>query len=117
MRPEFALFALAALTAAGCAQAQDPGNQGQSANVVQAPATPAEHAQRLVVQRLGGAQNLSFGEAQVFMSDGATVVCGRYTQPGQPAQRYMVIGDEDVFVEGEFDGNMNQAVAEACRNS
>ena len=117
MRPELALIALAALSAAGCARAQDPANQAQPANVAQAPASPAEQAQRLVAQRLGNVPNLAFGEAQVFMSGGATVVCGRYTQPGQPAQRYMVIGDEDVFVEGEFDGNLNQAVAEACRNS
>ena len=116
MRPDFLLISLAALSAAGCAQAQEPDNR-VTANAVQAPASPAEHAQSLVARRLGNAQGLSFGEAQVFMSDGATVVCGRYTQSGQPAQRYMVIGEDDVFVEGEFDGDMNQAVAEACRNS
>ena len=115
MRPDLALIALSALTAAGCAQAQEPGNQA-TANVVQAPASPAEQAQRLVAQRLGNAQNLSFGEAQVFMSNGATVVCGRYQQAGQPAQRYVAVGEEDVFIEGEFVGDMNQAVAEACRN-
>ena len=115
MRPEIALIALAALSAAGCAQAQAPGNEA-AANVVQAPAGPAEQAQRLVAQRLGNAQNLSFGEAQVFMSNGATVVCGRYQQAGQPAQRYVAVGDEDVFIEGEYVGDMNQAVAEACRN-
>jgi len=117
VRPELAIIALGALSAAGCAEAQAPANQAQAANAVQALATPAEQAQRLVAQRLGNAQGISFGETQVFMSQGATVVCGRYAQPGQPAQRYMVIGEEDVFVEGEFDGNMNQAVAEACRNS
>ncbi len=116
MRPELALVALAALSAAGCAQAQAPANQAASANVIQAPASPAEHAQRLVAQRLGNAQNLSFGDSQVFMSNGATVVCGRYQQAGQPAQRYVAIGDEDVFIEGEYVGDMNQAVAEACRN-
>ncbi|MFN3726730.1 MAG: hypothetical protein ACK4SZ_10530 [Allosphingosinicella sp.] len=115
MRPDLALISLAAVTAAGCAQAEAPGNQ-PAANVVQAPATPAEHAQRLVAQRLGNAQNLSFGEAQVFVSNGATVVCGRYQQAGQPAQRYVAVGEEDVFIEGEFVGDMNQAVAEACRN-
>ncbi len=116
MRPELALIPIAALSAAGCAQAQEPDNR-VTANAVQAPATPTEHAQSLVARRLADAQGLSFGEAQVFMSDGATVVCGRYMQSGQPAQRYMVIGEDDVFIEGEFDGSMNQAVAEACRNS
>lgn len=115
MRPELALIPLAALTAAGCAEAQTPGNE-PSANVVQAPSSPAEHAQRLVAQRLGNAQNLSFGETQIFSSNGATVVCGRYQQAGQPAQRYVAVGEEDVFIEGEFVGDMNQAVAEACRN-
>ena len=116
MRPELALIAFASLSAAGCAQAQAPANEAQPANVAQAPATPAEHAQRLVAQRLGNAQNLSFGEAQIFSSNGATVVCGRYQQAGQPAQRYVAVGEEDVFIEGEFVGDMNQAVAEACRN-
>jgi len=116
VRPEFVLTALAALGAAGCAQAEAPANEAQATNVAQAPASPAEQAQRLVAQRLGNAQGLSFGEAQVFMSNGATVVCGRYSQAGQPAQRYVAIGEDDVFIEGEFVGDMNQAVAEACRN-
>lgn len=116
MRPELAIVALAALSAAGCAEAQAPANQAAPANLVQAPAGPAEQAQRLVAQRLGNARNLTFGEAQVFMSNGATVVCGRYSQAGQPAQRYVAVGEEDVFIEGEFVGDMNQAVAEACRN-
>ena len=116
MRPELALITLAALSAGGCAQAQAPANGSAAANAVQAPASPAEHAQRLVAQRLGGAQNLSFGEAQIFSSNGATVVCGRYSQAGQPPQRYVAVGDEDVFIEGEYVGDMNQAVAEACRN-
>ena len=117
MRPDLALIALAALSAAGCAQAREPGNQvAAPANVAQVPASPAVNAQRLVAQRLGGARNLSFGEAQVFMSNGATVVCGRYQQAGQPPQRFVAVGDEDVFIEGEFVGDMNQAVAEACRN-
>jgi hypothetical protein len=115
VRPDLALLALASVSVAGCAKAQAPGNQA-AANVAQAPASPAERAQRLVAQRIGNARNLSFGEAQVFMSNGATVVCGRYQQAGQPAQRYVAVGDEDVFIEGEFVGDMNQAVAEACRN-
>ena len=117
MRPELALISLTALGAAGCAEAQEPANQVASANMIQAPATPAEHAQRLVAQRLSNAQGLSFGGAQIFMSNGATVVCGRYQQAGQPAQRYVAVGDEDVFIEGDYVGDMNQAVAEACRNS
>ena len=116
MRPELALIALAALSAAGCAQASEPANQVAAANVSPVPASPAVNAQRLVAQRLGGARNLSFGEAQIFMSNGATVVCGRYQQAGQAPQRYVAVGDEDVFIEGEFVGDMNQAVAEACRN-
>ena len=117
MRPELPLFALAALGAAGCAQAREPGNQAVAANVIEAPASPAQLAQRLVVQRLGGGGNVTFDGAQVFTNDGATVVCGRYSQAGQPAQRYMAVGEEDVFIEGEFVGDMNQAVAETCRNN
>ena len=116
MRPELILLAGVALGAAGCARAQDPAaNVAQAANTVQAPAGPAERAQRLVAQRLGGA-NVSFGETQIFSSNGATVVCGRYQQAGQPPQRFVAVGEEDVFIEGEFVGDMNQAVAEACRN-
>jgi len=118
VRPELVLFVSVALAASGCARAQDPAaNQAQPANVAQAPASPTELAQRLVVQRLGGQRNVSFGEAQVFTNNGATVVCGRYSQAGQPQQRFMTIGEEDVFVEGEFVGDINQAMAEACRNS
>jgi hypothetical protein len=116
VRPELALIALAALNVAACAQAQEPGDQAAAANVVEAPASPAEQAQRLVAQRLGNAGDLSFGEAQIFSSNGATVVCGRYQEAGEPAKRYVAVGEEDVFIEGEFVGDMNQAVAEACRN-
>jgi len=116
VRPELAILTLTALAASGCARANEPAAaNAQASNTVQALESPAERAQRLVVQRLGGGE-VSFGETQIFSSNGATVVCGRYSKAGQPAQRYVAVGEEDVFIEGEFVGDMNQAVAEACRN-
>lgn len=97
---------------------------GQEANIAQANVaappkaepTPTQRAEALVRERLN-AQAISFEDAQTFTSQGATVVCGRYRLADRPAQRFIAVGEEDVFVEGEFTGDMDQAVREICRNA
>jgi hypothetical protein len=96
-----------------------PANEAASAVPATPPApTPAEVAQRLVVQRLGGQQQqLAFSDIRLFNSSGATIVCGRVTPAGAAAQRYIAVGEEDVFVESQMEaGHMDQAAAEFCRN-
>jgi hypothetical protein len=112
-----AAASLAALLAAGCGNRQEANAAAPVVNAPQPKAepTPEEVARNLVTQRLGGAP-VQFGPAQVFTNGGATVVCGRYQASGQAPNRYIAIGREDVFIEGEFSGDMNQAVAETCRN-
>lgn len=100
------------------------GCGGQSANdaranVVAPPRaepTPTQRAEALVRERLN-AQAVSFEGTQVFASEGATVVCGRYRVADRPAQRFIAVGEEDVFVEGDWTGDMDQAVREICRNA
>ncbi len=92
----------------------------QAVNNIAAPPkaepTPTERAERLVRERLN-AQAVSFEDAQTFTSQGATVVCGRYRIADRPAQRFIAVGEEDVFVEGDWNGDMDQAVREICRNA
>jgi len=100
-----------------CGGSAEPANiQAANAPPPAAPA-PAEIAQRLVREHLGAAQNVRFADAQVFDSGGATVVCGRFAQDGGGAQRFIAVGEQDVFVESRMEpGHMDQAVTEFCRN-
>ena len=113
-----ALPLIAAAMIGGCQSGAAPANEAASA-VPATPAAldPAEVAQRLVVQRLGGQQQqLAFSDVQLFNSAGATIVCGRVTPDGAAAQRYIAVGEEDVFVESQMEaGHMDQAAAEFCR--
>jgi hypothetical protein len=120
VRPAAALIPLVAGALLGACR----GGADQQANAVPpvAPVDTApnatEVAQRLVRERLGAAQALTFAPVQVFNSQGATIVCGRVAQPGRPEQRYIIVGSEDAFVESQMEpGHMDQAVAEFCRNA
>jgi hypothetical protein len=101
-----------------CRSEAEPANNVAAAPEAPAPATPTELAKRLVAQRLDGAQGLGFSDVQTFNSEGATIVCGRVTRPGNAPERYIAIGEEDVFVESQMEaGHMDRAVAEFCRNA
>jgi hypothetical protein len=109
---------VAAALIGGCQSGAAPANEAASAvPATPTPPSPAEVAQRLVVQRLGGQQQLAFSEVRLFNSSGATIVCGRVTPAGAAAQRYIAVGEEDVFVESQMEaGHMDQAASEFCRN-
>jgi hypothetical protein len=114
----FPLIAGAMLGA--CRSGAEPANNSAAAAAAPTPAaaTPTELAQRLVAQRLGGLQGLAFSEAQVFNSAGAAIVCGRVARTGNAPERYIAVGEEDVFVESQMEaGHMDQAFAEFCRNA
>jgi hypothetical protein len=109
---------VAASLVGGCQRAPEGVNNVVSATAPKAAPSPQEIAQRLVRQRLGAAGGLQFGDAQVFASQGATIVCGRFMPEGQPAQRFVAVGEEDVFIESQMQpGHMDQAVTEFCRNA
>lgn len=106
-----------ALLGACSSEAQPAGNVAVAPAAPKAP-SPIEVAQGLVRQRLGGDQALSFTDARTFDSEGAIIVCGRVARAGQGPQRYIAVGADDLFVEGEMaPGHMDRAVAEYCRNA
>ncbi len=109
---------LLVLVLGACRSEAEPANNVAAAPAAPAPANPTELAQRLVSQRLGAAEGLGFSEVQLFSSQGATIVCGRVTRPGNAPERYITVGEEDVFVESQMQaGHMDQAYNEFCRNA
>jgi hypothetical protein len=114
-----ALPLIASVLVGGCQSGAAPvGNEAAAAPAPPPAASPAEAAQRMVLERLGGQQNLVFSDLQLFNSAGATIVCGRVTQAGGAPQRYIAVGEEDVFIESQMEaGHMDQAAAEFCRNA
>jgi hypothetical protein len=109
-----AVLASAALLAS-CGQAAEPANKAAVARAAE-PATPEAAAQRLVRQRLGG-DDLRFEESRAFAHDGATVVCGSYSQPGRAHQRFVAVTGVDLWLEPEMaPGQMDRAFAEFCRD-
>lgn len=105
----------AAAWIAGCGDAAAPANQAAAS---EAPASerPEAAAQRLVRQRLGNGE-VRFGEARAYHDEGVTVVCGAYSQPGSPHQRFVAVGDIEVWLEPDMaPGQMDRAFAEFCRD-
>jgi hypothetical protein len=109
-----AAFASAVLLAS-CGQAAEPANKTAAVKAPE-PATPEALAQRLVRQRLGGG-DVRFEDARAFAHDGATVVCGTYSQPGRAHQRFVAVSGVDLWLEPEMaPGQMDRAFAEFCRD-
>jgi len=115
-RAHLALPLMAGALVAACQREAEPAANAASAVPAPAAPTPAELAQRLVREHVGAAQDVRFAEALVFDSGGATIVCGRFAQAGQAEQRFITVGNQDVFVESRMEpGHMDQAVTEFCR--
>ena len=118
LRAMVAFPLMAGAIVGACRSEAEPAHNVAAAPEARAPATPTELAQRLVTERLDGAQGLGFFDVQTFNSEGATIVCGRVTRPGNAPERYIAIGEEDVFVESQMEaGHMDRAVTEFCRNA
>ena len=103
-----------ALLLAACGGDGAPANEGAEP----APAVPTESdvskAERLVRERLGNPEGITFADAQRSASQGVAIVCGAFEQDGR-RQRYVVIAGEEAFVEPEMEpGTMDQAFREFC---
>lgn len=113
----YAAFVLILSFVGGCSGGAEPIN-----NVAVAPPAelkaldPAERAEQLVRETIGGGGAIRFSSAQLFDSQGAAIVCGRFAADGQPEQRYIAVGGEDVFIESRMAaGEMDRAVTETCK--
>ena len=116
-RARMAATLVCAALLAGCGGAAAPEDKAAR---VEAPAParagPEAEAERLVRQRLGPVE-LRFEEARAYRRDGIAIVCGSYSQPGRPHQRFVAVGDIDVWLEHEMEpGQMDRAFAEYCRD-
>jgi hypothetical protein len=116
-----AIFALAAaVLIAGCGEASVPA--ANDAAAAKAPArspavTPVTVAQRMVRQQLGPNGDVRFGAARIFTNDGIAIVCGSYAPQGGGEQRFVAVGDVDVWLEPNMaPGEMDRAYAEYCRD-
>lgn len=109
-----------ALMTPGCGDAAVPANQAKAARApaTAAPTTPDAVAQRLVRQQLGAAgSDARFGATNIYTHDGVPVVCGSYAESGRPEQRFVAVGDVDVWLEPNMrPGEMDRAFAEYCRD-
>jgi len=117
-RAHLALPLMAGALVGACRSEAEP--VANAAPQAPAPAAPsaAELAQRLVRDPVGGGDAVAFGASQIFSSQGATIMCGRFSRAGQAERRFIVIGEEDVFVEDQMrPGHMDQAAGEFCRNA
>ena len=100
---------------AGCGDAAAPENEAAAARPPAATG-PEAAAQRLVRQRLGGGE-VNFEEAHAYSNGDVPIVCGSYSQPGRPHQRFVAVSDVDVWLEPEMaPGQMDRAFAEFCRD-
>ena len=101
----------------GCGHAAAPGNDAAAAKAPAPASGPEAAAQRLVRQRLRGG-DVRFEESHAYAHGTASVVCGAYSQPGRPHQRFVAVSGVDVWIEGEMaPGQMDRAVAEFCRDA
>jgi hypothetical protein len=113
-------FPLAILALLASCGGEEPANkQVPAAPPPKATAAPAAEgavgtAERLVRQRLGNPQGVTFSNPRRGASEGVPIVCGDYEQ-GRARHRYIVVGGEDVFVEpGMGPGEMDRAFLEFC---
>jgi hypothetical protein len=109
-----------ALLAGGCGEAAVPVANETAATKAPAASptvTPVTVAQRMVRQQLGAAGDVRFGAARIYSNNGIAIVCGAYAPQGQSEQRFVAVGDVDVWLEPNMaPGEMDRAFAEYCRD-
>lgn len=109
MRAAFALPFFLAIAACGDAEVPVQENVAPmdvSSNAIEGEVTLAE---RLVREALDNPEALTFADPIRSRSDNVTIICGHYTRGQEPARRYIVVDNQDVFVEA----NMSQADMDA----
>ncbi len=115
MRAAFALPLLLVIVACGEAEAPVEENVAPmdvSSNAIEGEVTLAE---RLVREALGNPEPLSFADPIRSRSDNVTIICGQYTRGEEPARRYIVVDNQDVFVEATMpQADMDASFAEFC---
>ncbi len=114
MRAVFALPLFLAIAACGAAETPVENNVAMDvvANALEGEVTLAE---RLVREALNNPEALSFADPIRSRSDNVTIICGHYTRGGEPARRYIVVDNQDVFVEANMpQADMDAAFAEFC---
>jgi hypothetical protein len=115
-----ALALLPLALAGGCGEAAVPAaNEAAAAKApAQSPAvTPVTVAQRMVRHQLGAAGDVRFGDARIYSHGGVAIVCGSYAPQGQGEQRFVAVGDVDVWLEPNMaPGEMDRAFAQYCRD-
>ena len=104
------------LILAACNRGADANDQaGAAANAAAGEESDVGKAERLVRERLGNAQGVTFADPIRTASQDIGIVCGRYTHDGA-THRYVVVAREDVFLEPEMEeGEMERGYAEFCR--
>lgn len=110
-----ALPLIAGALLASCGREEKVAANLAAAPVAKAPETAIARAERLVRARVDG--DIGFAGVRQFASGGADVVCGTYIPANGSPLRFIAVGAEDVFVEGDYSGDIGQAVAETCRNN
>ena len=113
-------FAPLALVAACGGEAAVPASNEAAAVRAPAPSpavTPVTVAQRMVRRQLGAVGDVRFGAARVYSNSNLAIVCGSYAPPGQSEQRFVAVGDLDVWIEPNMPRDqMDRAFAEYCRD-
>lgn len=105
------------LAIAACGEAEAPVESNNVAmdvamNAIEGEVTLAE---RLVREALGNPEPLAFANPLRSRSEGVTIICGNYTRGDEPARRYIVVDNQDVFVEANMpQADMDASFAEFC---
>ena len=115
MRALFALPILLAIAACGEAEAPVESHTAAMDVAMNAIAGEVTLAERLVREALGDSEALTFANPLRSRSQGVTIICGNYTRGDEPARRYIVVDNQDVFVEATMpQADMDASFAEFC---
>ncbi|MBX3562124.1 MAG: hypothetical protein KF780_09970 [Sphingomonas sp.] len=101
---------------AACGEAEAPVENAVpmniASNAIEGEVTLAE---RLAREALGNPEALTFADPIRSRSEGVTIICGHYTRGEEPARRYIVVDNQDVFVEANMSqADMDASFAEFC---
>ena len=106
--------AVAPLILLTACQREAPANDQAAPAPKAQPESEVARAERLVRERIGRAEGVTFSAPRRVLNTGVPVMCGEYRQTGA-RQRYIVVAGEHVFIEPRMRaGEMDRAFAEFC---